>query len=251
MLHQSLPWERVVAIASLLAVAWSTGRRSARLRRQAGAGTVLLASRQLGKAALLLILIVLFSIRIGVAEQLYVALGVIGAAIAFAARRPIANAFAFAEMIFHPPFLIGDRVRISDFRGGEVVEGEVVGISLTTVTVRTKRRTMIVMDNARIGELRVEKLSMSNRRRLEFSLPILETIPSEKLRSACAIIEDDLRNSSYVSDFRAPHVWISGYSDGLRLKASAWLRQGVDRREAQSELFLAIRARFEGLVVPS
>ena len=71
---------------------------------------------------------------------------------------------------------------------------------------------------------------------------------AEKLRAACAAIEDDLRASPFVSDFREPHVWITGYFEGMHLKASAWLRHGMDRRDAQRELLLAIRARFDALV---
>lgn len=234
--------------ARALDVAWSTGSRSARLRRQPGAGSALLASRHLGKVALALGAIAVIAVRMGASEQLYLALGAIGAALTFAARAPISNAVAFAEMLFYPPFRIGDRVRIVDFRGGEEAEGEIVGMSLSAVMIRSKKRTQISIANSRIGQLRVENLSHADRRRLEFELPIAEELPAEKVRAACAAIEDDLRASELVSQYREPHVWISGFQDGLHLKASAWLRRGVDRRDAQRDLLLLIRSRFDELM---
>jgi hypothetical protein len=38
---------------------------------------------------------------------------------------------------------------------------------------------------------------------------------------------------------------ITGIGDGLRLKASVWLNQGADRREAQRDLHLAMHARLQ------
>jgi hypothetical protein len=38
-------------------------------------------------------------------------------------------------------------------------------------------------------------------------------------------------------------VWITGVSEGLRLKASMWLRATADRRTAQRDLLLAIHTR--------
>src|SRR5690606_6149915 len=83
------------------------------------------------------------------------------------------------------------------------------------------------------------------RRRLELALPISHALSAGALRAACAAIEADLRTSPEVSDERSPHVWISGFGDGLRLKASVWLRQDVVRRDAQRELLLSMRARLE------
>ena len=57
------------------------------------------------------------------------------------------------------------------------------------------------------------------------------------------LIERDLALSPHVSDARPPRVWISGARESLNLKASAWLRRSADRREAQRDLLLSVRAR--------
>lgn len=231
--------------ARALDVAWRTGRRSARLRNQTAANLALLAARQLGKTALALIAIVIISIRLGASEQLYIALGAIGAALTFAARAPISNAMTFIEMLFSPPFHIGDRIRVGDYRGGEPAQGEVISMTFSKVTLRSKKRTLITIPNALLHQMRLENLSQSDRRRIEVELPVSKSIPAEKIRAACAAIEDDLRENELVSRERDPHVWISGYQEGLFLKASLWLKRGLARRDAQREIVLAIRSRFD------
>lgn len=72
---------------------------------------------------------------------------------------------------------------------------------------------------------------------------IEEQLSADALRAACERIEEDLLVNA--PEDRAPRVWISGFGGGMQLKASAWLRQDADRREAQRELLLRIRARLE------
>ena len=230
-------------LARLLDVAWMSARRSARLRASPGAVAALLAARWLGKIAVFVLAAVALAIRLGVTEQLYIALGAIGAALAFAARDPIRDLLAFGAMLLDPPFHIGDRVRIVDFRGGEACVGEVVRIAPTSTVVRTGQRTLVTIANARVLDLRVENLSAADRRRLELAVPVAPEIGAEELRAACAAVESDLRDNSWVAGGRKPHVWIGGLGDGLQLKVSVWLRRAADRREAQRELLLAIRAR--------
>jgi len=228
--------------------------RALALRRRAdrgcGAGAFLLAGRHLGKAGLFLGAVAVISVRLGVGEQLYIALGAVGAALAFAARDPIANVVAFAEMMLDPPFHIGDRVRFEHYRGGAPVIGKVIAISLGAVTVRSRARTEVVVANSMIDQLRVENLSKANRRRLELTFPIRTGIPAETLRNACDVIERDLREHPRVSAYRPPHVWVAGFGSGLRLEISVWLRRGSDRRDAQRELLLLIGERFDELVPP-
>lgn len=228
-----------------LDVVWETGRASARIRAQPAATGALLAGRLLGKAIFLLSAGALIAVRLGVGTQIYVALGAVGAALAFAAREPISNLFSFVQLTVDPPFRMGDRVRVGDFRGGSDVEGEVVGLTLAAVTIRARHRSEIFIPNSRFAELRIENLSASDRRRLELALPIPYRIPAEKLRSACERIDRDMQENRWVSAVRPPYVWISGYSGGLRLKVSVWLKRGTTRRRAQRDLLLAITSRFE------
>lgn len=231
--------------ARIVDVVWATGKASARLRAHPGSGSALLAGRHAGKLLLVAGAVTVIAVRLGASEQLYLVLTGLAAALAFAARDPIRNAVAFGAMVLDPPFRLGDRVRLVDFRGGEEVVGEVMGISLTGTTVRTKARTHVFVSNVSVGTLRVENLSVADRRRLELALPISSALRAAEVRGACDAIEADLRASPLVSGEREPHVWVSGRGGGLTLKASFWLRRGLERREAQREIVLAMRARLE------
>ncbi len=228
-----------------LEVFWDTGEHSARVRHNPVARAVLMSARHLGKVIIWIGAAVTFAVKFGAAAQLYVVLGGLGAALAFAARDPIRNVFAFAYMIMDPPFRLGDHVRLEEFRGGVAAEGRVLAMSLSAVTIETAQRTRVVVSNIRVQELRVENLSVADRRRLELVVPVPRALATEDLREVCDEIEADLRAHPAVSDSQPPHVWISGTTGGLQLKVSLWLVKGSRRRESQRDLLLVIRERLE------
>lgn len=234
--------------ARIVDVVWATGKKSARLRSVPAAGSALLAGRYLGRVALVLAAATSIAVRLGATSQLYIVLTALGAALAFAARDPIRNAVAFVAMVLDPPFHLGDRVRIVDFRGGEEAVGEVVRLTLSAVTIRSNDHTMVVLSNLSVGSLRVENLSAADRRRLELAVPIARDLSAEAVRGSCEAIERELRGSPHLARGRDPRVWLSGYDDGLRLEASVWLRRAADRREAERDLFLAIRAELDAAI---
>lgn len=75
-------------------------------------------------------------------------------------------------------------------------------MSLSSITLETRRGTQMVVSNARVRELRVENLSVADRRRLELVRPAPAKLSTEALRAACAEIEADLTKHSSVSDGR-------------------------------------------------
>jgi len=229
----------------LLDVASGTAKRSTRLRALPAAPELILAGRQLGKVLIIVTGAAVLAVRLGVAEHLYLMLGGIGAALAFAARDPIRNAIAFASMLLDPPYQVGDRIRAMDFRGGENAVGQVLSVSLTSTTIESDSHTRIVISNTMVGQLRVENLSAADRHRLELIASIPRALSTEALREACELIERDLAQSPHVTSARAPRVWLSGVGEGVLLKASAWLRRRSDRRQAQHDLMLSIRARLQ------
>ena len=225
--------------ARMIDVAWATTQASARLRAGPRVGSLLLAGRHLSKLVLALTAIGVLAVQSGASEQLYVLLAAAAAGAAFAARDPLRNAVAFASLAVDPPFHVGDRVRISDFRSGESSIGTITDISLTSVTIRTREHTNVVIANVMLPQLRIENLTSAERRRLELEIPVVG-LPTEALRDACPAIDREIREHPDVSSERAPRVWLAGASDGLRLKVSLWLRRGADRRKAQGELLLKI-----------
>lgn len=232
--------------ARVLDVIWATAGASARLRTgprmRPRFGTLLLVSRHLGKLVLALAALGVLAVQLGASDQLYVILAAAAAGLAFAARDPIRNAVAFIAMTIDPPFHVGDRVRVSDYRSGQSSVGTVTDISLTAVTLHTRADTNIVIANVMLGQLQIENLSAADRRRLELEIPVTG-LSTESLRDACAAIDDDLREHPGVSPDHTPRVWLAGASGGLHLKVSLWLRHAADRREVQREVLLKIHDR--------
>ncbi len=231
--------------ARTLDVVWMSGRRSARLRKSPAAGELLLAGRYLGRLVLVLTLVGVLVVRFGAARQLTFVLTALTAALAFAARDPIRNAIAFVTMIFDTPFHIGDRVRLVAYRGGEDVVGEVIDITLMSTTVLTNRQTRVSVSNVSVGQLRVENLSVADRRWLELAIPVPSELTAAEIRVACDAIQADFEGSAHLAEGRPPRVWLSGFDATTRLKAAVWLGRSADRRAAQHELLLMMRARLE------
>lgn len=231
--------------ARMLDVVWATTRASARLRTGQRVGTLLLAGRHIGKLVLAVAALGTAAVKLGAGQQLYVILAAGAAGVAFAARDPLRNAVAFLSMTIDPPFHAGDLVRVSDYRSGEAVVGTVTDISLTSVTLLTREETSVIIANVMLSQLRLENLSVADRRRLELEVPV-PALPADALREACDAIEQDLRAQPGVSDERAPRVWLAGASDGLRLKVSLWLRHAANRRDVQRDVLLEISDRLSG-----
>jgi MscS family membrane protein len=228
--------------ARVIDVLWATARKSARMRTRPRVGTALVAGRHLGKLALVIAAVTVVAVQLGASGQLYVIVAAMAAGLAFAARDPVRNAIAFVSMAIDPPFHVGDRVRISDYRSGESTVGTITDISLTSITLLTREATNVVIANVMVGQLRVENLSVADRRRLELEFPV-GGIDTESLRAACLEIDRDLRENPDVSSAHDPHVWLAGAGDELHLKVSLWLRRAADRRDVQREVLLKMRDR--------
>lgn len=77
------------------------------------------------------------------------------------------------------------------------------------------------------------------------AVPVDPSIPAEVLRAACGAIEQEIAEHPQVMGRRRPRVWLAGFGEGMRIKASAWLRRAAGRREVQRELLLIMRSRLE------
>lgn len=231
--------------ARVIDVVGATSKASARLRTPQRAGSFLVVARHTAKLLLALTAVGVVAVQLGAGQQLYVILAAAAAGVAFAARDPIRNAVAFAAMAVDPPFHIGDRVRISDFRSGQSSVGTLSDVSLTAITLITREQTAVVIANIMLSQLRIENLSVADRRRIELQVPAAG-VETEKLRATCEAIERELRVRPGVAADPVPRVWLAGTADGLHLKVSLWLRRVADRREVQRDVLLEIQRRLAG-----
>lgn len=226
--------------ARVIDVIWVTASHSARLRARPRVTTALVAGRHFGKLVLVVAAVTVVAVQLGASEHLYVVLAAMAAGLAFAARDPIQNAVAFVAMAIDAPFHVGDRVRISDYRTGRATVGTITDMSLTAITLVTREETSVVIANLMVGKLRVENLSVADRRRLELQVPV-GGIDTETLRAACVAIDRDLREHPGISGERDPRVWLTGIGEGIHVKVSLWLRRSADRRDVQHDVLLKMR----------
>ncbi|NNN09588.1 MAG: mechanosensitive ion channel [Acidimicrobiaceae bacterium] len=83
-------------------------------------------------------------------QRLLITAGVAGIIVGIAAQQSLANIFASLVLLFARPFHVGDDIVVRSGALG-VVEGQVRGIGLTYVTLRTKEGTLKVPNSAMLA----------------------------------------------------------------------------------------------------
>jgi small-conductance mechanosensitive channel len=83
-------------------------------------------------------------------QRLLITAGVAGIIVGIAAQQSLANIFASLVLLFARPFHVGDDIIVRSGALG-VVEGQVRGIGLTYVTLRTKDGTLKVPNSAMLA----------------------------------------------------------------------------------------------------
>jgi small-conductance mechanosensitive channel len=83
-------------------------------------------------------------------QRLLITAGVAGIIVGIAAQQSLANVFASLVLLFARPFHVGDDIIVRSGALG-VVEGQVRGIGLTYVTLRTKDGTLKVPNSAMLA----------------------------------------------------------------------------------------------------
>jgi small-conductance mechanosensitive channel len=83
-------------------------------------------------------------------QRLLIGAGLAGIIVGIAAQQSLANIFASLVLLFARPFHVGDEIIVRSGALG-VVEGQVRGIGLTYVTLRTKEGTLKVPNSAMLA----------------------------------------------------------------------------------------------------
>ena len=73
-------------------------------------------------------------------DHLLVGAGLAGIVLGIAAQQSLGNVFASVVLLLAKPFTVGERIRIRSGTLGGIFDATVMGVSLTYVTVRHRRR---------------------------------------------------------------------------------------------------------------
>ncbi len=88
-------------------------------------------------------------------------LGIGGVALALAAQKTVENLFGSISILADQPFKVGDTIRVDS------IEGAVETIGLRSTRIRTLERTLVIIPNGKLADMRIE--SLGARERIRFS----------------------------------------------------------------------------------
>jgi MscS family membrane protein len=123
---------------------------------------------------------------------LVASLGIIGAAIAFAAQDTVANAFGFASIVGDNPFEVGDFISTSDATG--IVEH--VGVRSTRL--RQLNKALVTVPNSQLNNKAVLNWSRLDRRQIDFVLGVTYSTNASQMRHLLNDLRDLLRGRESV-----------------------------------------------------
>ena len=101
-------------------------------------------------------------------------LGIGGIAIALAAQKTVENLFGSVSILVDQPFRVGDAIKV------DTIEGTVERIGLRSTRIRTADRSLVVLANGKLADMRTECLSARDRTRFACKLRLtMKTTPSD------------------------------------------------------------------------
>jgi len=143
-------------------------------------------------------------------------LGIGGVALALAAQKTVENLFGSISILVDQPFRVGDTVKVDG------IEGSVETIGLRSTRIRTVERTLVIIPNGKLADMRIESLGPRDRIRFATKLALsrstsagqiesIVTLLGARLGAHAAVLESDVSvrlaaigESSFDVDVAAP-----------------------------------------------
>ncbi len=165
-------------------------------------------------------------------SSLVAGLGIGGIAVALAAQKTLENLFGSVAILADQPFRIGELVRVDG------TEGVVESIGLRSTRIRTFDRTVVVIPNGKLADMKVESFGTRDRFRLQLKVDLrasndpktIETFLAElrvKVAERPAISEEDRLVFGQKLAMGVLEVEVSGYVKAENLAEFYEEREGV------------------------
>lgn len=119
-------------------------------------------------------------------------LGIGGIAIALAAQKTVENLFGSVSILIDQPFGVGDTIRVDG------IEGMVETVGLRSTRIRTSDRSLVILPNGKLADMRIESLSARDRTRFGCKLRIANRATSEQLTALVALVGEALKGHAKV-----------------------------------------------------
>ncbi len=228
---------RLVRAAALGAFFWALVRGAIifgdGLKDRQGSKPSWIALTQLGQKAARIVIIVLGTVvvlsELGYpVASLIAGLGIGGIAFALAAQKTVENLFGSASILADQPFRVGEAVRVDG------IEGTVELIGLRSTRIRTAERTLVIIPNGKLADMRIEAFAARDRFRFAARLPLAPTTPRKNVEALLAALAALLDGETKVrKDDRL--VFVKNLSElALEVEVSAYLE--VESFSAFAEL---------------
>jgi MscS family membrane protein len=188
---------------------WSSSRRNVR--------SITSVAVSLGKVVVAALALMVALSELGYPVTTVIAgLGIGGVALALAAQKTVENLFGSVSILADQPFGVGDTIKVDG------IEGTVETIGLRSTRMRTVERTLVIIPNGKLADMRIESLGPRDRIRFATKLGLARdteatTIEAivvalrEKIAAHPSVLETDvlvhlsgLGESSFDLDVAAP-----------------------------------------------
>ena len=211
--------QRVLVAVGVLIVGWFVARGFASavsqvLRRQLTAQSVMVARLATYYGTLSLFAVVALS-HVGIDLSVLVgAAGILTVAIGFAAQTSASNIISGLFLLGERPFVIGDVIEVSGHTG------EVVGIDLMSVKLRTFANLLVRVPNETLLKSEIRNLTHFPLRRFDLKLRVPFHVDLGRARRLLAEVAD---SHPLVLDEPPPVVFFGEFGDnGTQLQFSVW-----------------------------
>jgi MscS family membrane protein len=113
-------------------------------------------------------------------------LGIGGVALALAAQKTVENLFGSISILADQPFKVGDTIRV------DTIEGAVENIGLRSTRIRTVERTLVIIPNGKLADMRIESLGPRDRIRFATKLPLARDTTVVQIAAIIEAVRDQL-----------------------------------------------------------
>lgn len=132
-------------------------------------------------------------------------LGLVGMAIALAAKDSARHIFGSIMIFTDRPFKVGDWIHTPD------VEGTIEDIGMRSTKVRTFAQALVTVPNGNLADSSILNWSQMDRRRVNLTLGVTYSTSAEQMQNIIFQIRELLRNDEEI-DQRTIHVYFSEFA---------------------------------------
>ncbi|QSH42468.1 mechanosensitive ion channel [Lentisphaerota bacterium ZTH] len=167
--------------------------------------------------------------------------GVIGLAIAFAAKDTIANFFGSVMIILDKPFSIGERVLING------IDGIVERVGFRSTRIRSLQGHVFTVPNNKLADSIVENVTKRPYIKYPFDLTVTYDTSPEKMELALAILHEILDNHEAFNAEMPPRIYFTSFNDwALNINVILWFQTTAyfDAQQWKNDINMEILRRF-------